>query len=72
MIILKENIYVKDNVFGRYTKKTFRCSLCNHDLIFFDLSPRICHYCNTAQTNMRGILDNGQYRINYHLGANER
>jgi uncharacterized Zn finger protein len=69
MIIIKENIYVMDNVFKRHTKKTVRCTACGRDLLFFDVAPASCHYCNAALFNMQRIIKEQGYRIIYHFGA---
>jgi len=70
MIIIKESKFIKDNVFRRYNKKIGMCSHCNKELIFFDIPPVTCCYCNTPLLNMCRMLVEQGYRVDYHFGAN--
>jgi len=68
MIVIKENIYIRDSMFRRHTKKTIRCHLCENDIIFFDMSPIMCYFCNTSLPNSNRIYRDVNYRADYHTG----
>jgi len=69
MITIKENIYIKDNVFQRHNKKTAKCTSCDRDLLFFDIAPITCCYCNTLLLNMQKMISEQNYRVDYHFGV---
>jgi len=67
MVVIKENVFVRDNAFRKHTKKTGMCSSCSEELIFFDLAPITCCYCNKPLFNMNKLLLEQDYRIDYHF-----
>jgi len=68
MIVIKKSVNVKDIISKRYNKKTVECASCGRDLIFFDMAPVSCCYCNNAMPNMQRIMNEQAYRIGYHIG----
>jgi hypothetical protein len=69
MIVIKESIYIKDNIFNTHTRKTIRCPLCDGDVIFFDVPPIMCYSCNASLSNARRTLMDKYYRVDYHFGV---
>jgi len=69
MVVIKENLYLKDNVFRKHNKKTIICNHCEESLIFFDIAPVSCCYCGELLLNMRRMINEQEYRLDYHFGA---
>jgi len=69
MIAIKENVFIKDTMFSRHTKKTIECPLCQKDVSFFDVSPIMCYYCDMSFPSANKIFREAGYRLDYHFGA---
>lgn len=66
MIVIKENILLRDKLGGNDTKKTMPCFKCGTEHIFFGISPIMCWKCNQILPNGRLLFTSDTCRLSYH------
>lgn len=66
MITVKESL--DDTAFRNFTKKEFECPLCSHTIIFRSVTIYECDLCRRSIVNVRRLMHDQDYRMNYHAG----